>query len=512
MSRARRFLDGVVLAYGYQALLVVVGLWLTPFYLGRISQHDFGLWLVGTQLLTYLTLMDVGIVALLPQEIAYATGRAGRSEKAYDLPEIVGRTARLVLYQVPIVILVAVAIWMSTSAAWQELRGPLLLVIGGFIVTFPLRILPALLQGLQDLSFTAAIQIANWALSTVATVCMVLAGWGLYALAAGWVIGQTVLMPVLVYRLRTRFPEVIPKSLPPLSWTRTREQLSKGFWVSVSQIAQLLLSNTDLLIIGRLLGPAAVVPYACTGKLASVLANQVQILMQTATPALCELKAGESRQRVFQVLVALNHGVLAFSGLVFCVVMLVNQWFVTWWVSAGQYGGQALTIALIVTMVFRHWNTVAAYSVFCFGHQRRISLTNLADGLITAAASIGFTVLWGPVGAPLGSLAGVCLVSLPCNLRIIAHDTAIGLPLLVGAMLEGWAWRFLLTGAAALGIAMFWSPRHISEAAGIVAGSMIAYLLIMLSTVQRSPLARYLETPLSSLRSKYVQLHMKFSG
>src|ERR1700678_6822 len=106
-SRTHRFLGGLVMTYGYQGLLVLAGFWLMPFYLGHIGQHDYGLWLVATQLLTYLTLTDLGVVSLLPLETAYATGRAGGSAQAEDLPEIVGRSARIVLFQLPIVVLLA---------------------------------------------------------------------------------------------------------------------------------------------------------------------------------------------------------------------------------------------------------------------------------------------------------------------------------------------------------------------------------------------------------------------
>src|SRR5712692_4604393 len=164
MSRSRRFFGGLALSYCYQTMLVVAGLWLTPFFLRSIGQHDYGLWLVGTQLLTYLTLTDFGVVALLPLETAYATGRGGGAAKASDLPQIVGQTARLVLYQLPVVIAVAVAMWLTIPTEWQGLRGPLAIVLIGFVLAFPLRILPAMLQGLQDLAFASSLQILNWIL------------------------------------------------------------------------------------------------------------------------------------------------------------------------------------------------------------------------------------------------------------------------------------------------------------------------------------------------------------
>ena len=51
MSRTTRFLSGVGFGYAGQALVMVTALWLTPFYLGRIGQHDYGLWLMGGQII-----------------------------------------------------------------------------------------------------------------------------------------------------------------------------------------------------------------------------------------------------------------------------------------------------------------------------------------------------------------------------------------------------------------------------------------------------------------------------
>ena len=67
MSRTKRFVRGVGLGYANQVLTTLVAFWLTPFLLHRIGQHDYGLWLVGTQLMFYLALLDLGIVALLPR-------------------------------------------------------------------------------------------------------------------------------------------------------------------------------------------------------------------------------------------------------------------------------------------------------------------------------------------------------------------------------------------------------------------------------------------------------------
>ena len=101
-SRTRRLLAGVSVGYLNTIVVTVVGLWLTPYLLRHLDQHDYGLWLVCAQMLFYLSLTDVGVVALLPREVAFTTGRGGATTHD-DLRQLVGATTRLVFWQLPIV-------------------------------------------------------------------------------------------------------------------------------------------------------------------------------------------------------------------------------------------------------------------------------------------------------------------------------------------------------------------------------------------------------------------------
>ncbi|MFY9556738.1 MAG: oligosaccharide flippase family protein, partial [Blastocatellia bacterium] len=441
MSRTKRFLGGLSLGYTNQALLTLAGLWLTPFLLHRIGQQDYGLWLVATQLLSWLMLADLGVVALLPRETAYSTGRAGGYEKARDLPEIVGQTIRLTLLQVPLVALAAVVLWFLIPAEWTALRWPLGLVMAVFVLLFPCRIFTAVLQGLQDLSFLALTQMSIWLLSTALTIAMVFAGFKLYALVFGWLVTQLLAPIVLCLRLLLRFPKALPSRLTRLHWPSARTYLVKGFWINIAQIAQTILNGIDILIIGKVLGPAMVVPYACTGKLINVMANQPQMLMQAAFPALSEMRTAESKERLFRVCTALSQAMLVISGCVVCVVLAVNKGFVSWWVGPEQYWGYRLTMALLLTMMLRHWSTTSVYALLCFGYERRVSVTHLIDGLVTLTTSAILIWLLGPIGGPLGSMIGVCSISLPRNLSALARELNTSRAALI-APLWPWFWRF----------------------------------------------------------------------
>jgi len=485
----------------------VAGLWLTPFLLNRVGQHDYGLWLVGAQLLAYLSLMDFGIVALLPRATAYATGRAGGVQDARDLREIIGQTAWVVLCQTPLVAIAAAVLWLTIPASWGSLRNPITVVLISFVLAFPLRIFAAVLQGLQDLAFLGKLNICAWLFGTAITVALVFAGKGLYSLAVGWTVTQFTSALISYLRLHRRFPHILPRCLPAISWLTTRAQLKQGFWISVAQIAQVLTTGTDILILGSIIGPLPVVPYACTSKLISVLANQPQMLMQSAFPGLSEMRTSESRKRLFDVCTTLSQATLLISGLVVCVGLSVNQGFVGWWVGQNQYGGVLLTILFATAMLLRHWNTTWIYPLLCFGRERRLSLTNLADGAVTTGFCLALIWLLGSKGGPLSAILGVCLVSVPANLAAVASELKVTRWALV-LRFWPWCWRFLVVGVISGIAAKFWMPRSFITLAGTTVIVSAVYGLIMVPIIFKSGLGAYVAPRLSSVRMKLRVLNV----
>src|SRR5689334_23686961 len=102
-SRLRRFATGLGIGYVHTVATIVVGLWLTPFLLRHLGSHDYGLWLLAGQVLVYLALLDLGVVALIPREIAGAVGTAG--DVHCKQRRLIGETIRLIVWQMPFVVL-----------------------------------------------------------------------------------------------------------------------------------------------------------------------------------------------------------------------------------------------------------------------------------------------------------------------------------------------------------------------------------------------------------------------
>jgi O-antigen/teichoic acid export membrane protein len=290
--------------------------------------------------------------------------------------------------------------------------------------------------------------------------------------------------------------------LPSLKWAEAISQLGRGFWVSASQMGVALMYGSDVLILGKVMGPALVVPYSCTGKLAGVLSNQPSVLMQAAVPGLSELKAGSSKDRLYQATVSLAQGMMLISGLMCSVVLVVNKGFVEWWVGAQRYAGFSLTCLILTQVILRHFNLIFVYSVFCFGYERRLGITVLVDGAVTAFSIWFLSSHFGYLGAAAGSLVGLFLVSLPLNVRALVKELEMPASRLVTPLLP-WFWRFAVTVGICLGIVKVWNPHTLVQIC--VAGLLVSCLYIGI-------LARpTLQTPLGMvLRDLTLQFIAKF--
>jgi O-antigen/teichoic acid export membrane protein len=272
-----------------------------------------------------------------------------------------------------------------------------------------------------------------------------------------------------------------------------RQQIGRGSWISVGQLAQVLLSGTDFVVIGKLLGPEAIVPYACTGKLITMLANQPQMFMQLALPALSELRTSAPRDRLFEVSRSMTQVMLLASGAIVAVVLATNAAFVTWWVGDVQFAGVGLTALLAGGMLIRHLNTTAVYALFCFGHEKRLALTAIAEGAGSMLAMFILIPLIGLYGAAVGPLMATCLISLPNNLRALAGEEGTSAMSLLSP-LAPWMTRLFVLLAC---LAVFLSVVHVNGLVGLIAASAavaIAYLAIMFPVLRQPPLGSMLSS------------------
>jgi len=500
MSRSKSFLGGAFFAYIYQASLMLVGLWLTPFYIRTLGQRDYGIWLVGLQVLNFLLLCDFGIVVVTPRDVANASGIEHASPGSGEVARVVGQSLKVVTIQTGVVALAALLLFLLRPAHDPALRGPVGLILAVFVISYPLRMFPAVLLGLQDLKFLGQLRLTLWGISTALVIGMLLLGARFYALACGWCLQQMGHDLVAFFRLRRSRPDLLSAEVwhqaGPLRW----RWFTRGFWVNVNQLASALVAGSDLLIVGRAISAATVVVYSSTNKLITVLQNQPQILASVALPGISHMKTSESRERILQATTSLTQAMLLLAGGIACVLLAVNQQFVTLWLGPGFFGGMPLTVILLLTFLFRQADYTFAITLFAFGHEKLLSIRALVDGAVSVGIAILLVRHWGLPGVAFGFLCGAACVSIPTDLVLLTRTLEVSVGELSRPYLP-YLWRFAIAGSVALAVRNWFGAADLLHVAITTSLVGAVYLLLVIPYVWTTPLRGYIQPALATLAS-----------
>ena len=500
MSRARRVFAAFGIGVVNQALAAAVGLWVTRFTLHRIGPHDYGLWVIAGQVLAYMVLLDLGVVALLPREISVAAGKGGDPEaRDAELRDLFERSMSLVLLLVPVLALGSIAILALLPAQWAALRGPLAVYLALYVTAYPFRLVGAVLTGLQELSFTAMTQTLSFLVGAAATVTLVVFGFGLYALAVGGIAGQLIAALAGLTRLFSHHRRVLPRRFRWASLDVIRRHFAPGLWVSLGQLAHVMLNATDVLVIGRILGPDGALKFSFTDKTENILSVQPFAIGNLAGPTLGQLKGSGRQGEVSRIVGIIAASTLILSGAVVLAVLETNHAFVRSWIGEQYFGGMALTATILANMMARHWQFTYSVGIFYYsGRVRESTLILLADGVVSLGLSIILVQHLGIVGAPLGSLISVLVTAWPASVILISRDSGTS-PWASFAPVVPWLVRFvpLAIVAGATGVWLGESSLLIVAGAGAIIG--IAYIAAVLPLLRRPPLAVYAEPWLAKI-------------
>ncbi|HEU0051931.1 MAG TPA: hypothetical protein VFQ39_02095, partial [Longimicrobium sp.] len=466
MSRTRR--AGIAAVFGYLqfATSVLTGIVLLPFILARVGTDAYGVWLAFGELLAYSAMVDLGVVGVLPWLIAEADGRgdrpamrqlvAGALAFASGAAVVFSGLALLLLWLAPNIAHV-------TAAQRATVEGPLLFLLVAMAVAFPARVFYAVLIGVQDVGFTGVMSVSQVALNPLLVVSLLLAGKGLYALAAGAAMPGLFVGVISLFRLRRIAPDLMRGwSLPPGPVLRRLTAQGLGSWTAGLGWRMVAASNSIVLL--SVAGPEAAVVYAVTAKLGDVLMQMSWQLPDAGLVGLAQLNGEGRPQRVAEVTVSLLRLVLLGAGAVACIVLAFNPSFTTLWVGPARYGGAALNASL-AALVLAHSLGHGLYSTSAtLGTRVEVGWATLAQGAVHLGAAVLLGRWLGMPGVALAAVASTLVLAYPIGVWMVKRTTGMEHAELWRAVLGPWLARasLLLALGAVVGTIGFragvWLP------------------------------------------------------
>lgn len=441
-------------------LAFISGIVLVPIILRQVGTQNYGLWLAWGELLAYSAMVDFGVLGVLPWIIAEKDGQNDRQA----IRSLITNGLALASITGVIYISVTLILWNFASsivklseAQRETLLGPLLLVIAGIAVSFPLRTFYTALQGLQDVVFSGLMGVAQWGLNICLILVLLFNGYGLYSLAASVVVPPLVLSILSFLRLKAIAPDLLTGwDRPSLSKMLRLTKEGLGTWMG--GFGWRMTAATNSAIIVSVSSPERVVVYACSAKMGEILMQMAWQLSDSGLVGLAQLSGEGKQERVREVVVAMLRLLLIAAGGVAYAVLAFNPSFVGLWVGADKFGGFTLNILLSAAFIGLSLTHGLFVPAAVLGNRFQVGLVTLIQGIFHLVAAVALGHVFGLPGVALASIFGSFVLAFPLGARILRRCTRLTSGDLWGGALVPWFLRVvpILVLGAAVGM---WIPQ-----------------------------------------------------
>jgi O-antigen/teichoic acid export membrane protein len=427
MSRTRR--AGVTAVFGYAQFMlsVLAGIAIVPFVLSRVATEQYGVWLAFGEVLAYTSMVDLGVVGVVPWLVAENDGRGDRE------------AIRRVLASALLFSSIAAACFLTLSlgalrlapslahlppALTRNATGPLILMVVLLALAMPLRSFSGVVMGLQDATFSGALGITQLSLNVLLTLVLLQAGYGLYALAAAATVPQLVVVVASWLRIRRLAPDLLRGwRWPGLELFSSVTAQGLGSWTA--GLGWRLVAASDSVIILSLLGPVAAVVFAMTAKMGMIGMQMSWQLPDAALVGLAQLKGEGKGERVREITFSLVRMVLVSAGGVACAVVALNPAFVVLWLGPARFGGMRLN-ALIAAVILSHSLAHGLFTTSAtLGARVQAGWAALLQGGVNLAAALLLGRRLGLPGIALAAVLSTVLVAYPAGVRMVHRTTGI---------------------------------------------------------------------------------------
>jgi O-antigen/teichoic acid export membrane protein len=281
----------------------IVGFLLIGFFLGRLGQARYGVWVLIGDLFRYRTLLGLGLNSAINRRIPmyYAKDDEDGIRRVVSTALFFFTIIGVVLVLLSILFAVYIGDWFAIEPELVRTASALMLVVGiGFAISTPLQLTTAVLSGLQRYDMVSITTVVVLTVRTVLTIVLLLRGYGLLTLGLIYGISEIVargIQHILARRL-------LPKGY--ISWrnvdgTLLKEMLFYGMNTFMYAMGALIIYRASATITGIFLGTREVAQLYTAAAGLLLMSEFLQAFTAAIKPAVSDLDARDDQSRVKQI-------------------------------------------------------------------------------------------------------------------------------------------------------------------------------------------------------------------
>jgi O-antigen/teichoic acid export membrane protein len=330
----------------------VIGFLLVRFFLGRLGESRYGVWLIVGSLFKYRGILGMGLNSSVNRYVPVYMAKNDPD----GVQRVVSTASAFFMSMAAAGILLALVIYRNVDS-WFVIRPDLLtdagwvvLLAGGSLAfSMPLQSFSAVLSGLQRYDLLNLAELSCVILRTIMIVALLLHGYGLIAMAVVFGTSEIVMRLAQYAFVRKLLPD-LSVSIKSVDLRLLREMLAYGINTFLYIAGVIIICKANEWVIGITLDTALIPQFYAVTAAVLILYQLVQGFTRAVKPAVSDLDARDDHVRIKEVAFLTQKYclLLIIPGVCFLVVM--GREFLWLWVGE-RFQNPVQTIDRMTTML-----------------------------------------------------------------------------------------------------------------------------------------------------------------
>lgn len=438
MALPRRFGRNVASNYATTACSLVVAVVTTPLLARALGPVQYGVWVLAASFVLYLELLEFGFSAATSN---YVAGHESDGRR-----DLLARTLTTSMYVLTLPGLVALGVGLAIAGLFPIIfeLGPavrpaaqLLVVILAvdLAVSVPGDTFGAALIGLQRYDLTNITLIAVTVTQAIAWAVVLSFGGGLVALGVVTAVISLAGQAARFILVRRLVPEL---SLRPANFDRSLVRPFAGLsaWFALRDIALVVRSRIDTVVVGLLLGVASAGIYGVGQKLALIIERLSHPVVKTFFPHSAELTARNDTEGLRAAVLIGTRLSLGIGGPLCLVLGLLAGPLLDVWVGPAFSDARLVVVYLASAAAVKIVTYTGVVTLGGMGEARRPSLVASGEAALNLVLSVVLGTRMGLSGVALATLLASLIAEFLIMLPLICRRLGIPLAVFVAGLVK----------------------------------------------------------------------------
>ena len=415
---------GAALNYVVIILNMLVGLLYTPYMLRMMGQSEYGLYALVASVISYLTVLDLGLGnAIVRYTAKYrAEGKTSEQYEMFGMFLVLYIIIGVVAFVAGLGLYINVDTLFGTTMTLAELdkaRTMMLFLIFNLAVTFPMSIFGSIITAYERFVFPRVVNIVRVILNTLIMIYLLEMGYK----AVAMVILQTVfnLLTLVINFFYCKYKLQIKIFFRNFQWGLLKEIAVYSFWIFLNVIMDRIYWSTGQFVLGAFVGTAAVAIFAVAIQLEHIYMQFSTAIAGVFLPKVTGMVAhNDNRKEISDLFIRTGRIQYIVIALILTGFIVFGRDFINLWAGADYDSAYVITLLFFVSLSIPLIQNLGITILQARNQMKFRSLLYIGIAIVSLFFQIILAKQYGGLGCAV-SIAGALLLGQGLIMNIYYH-------------------------------------------------------------------------------------------